>query len=232
MLDPVPPGGCLAFLDLSGVEGFIFFALRIFLAGVFAVVAWFVSGPVIRLLYRLAFHRPTPGPALFTGRAGSAVLVGVLVFLYFPLGGGLGWGWGPGSGGGPGLGPGLGGSPGTGTGKGEGKTSKEGTEQEPGKDVLRIELAWEGLYDEGSDRYYVVQGKGAPRALGDVEELLRQNPGRWGKVEVIMYKNGPDEKTLAVQQLKKLVAAQQPALEWVEPLQYRQIEKLVSKTKG
>src|SRR5207244_7010437 len=75
---------------------------RIAVAAGGALVGYFLSGPVLRALYRLAFQRPIPGWLLPLGKLGSAALIGLLIFFFLPLGGGDGWGWGPGWGAGAG----------------------------------------------------------------------------------------------------------------------------------
>src|SRR5947209_15607769 len=76
-----------------------------------AFVGWFVSDPLARVTYRLAAGKPIPGWTLPWIKVAGAILVGLLVYFFIPLGGGPGgWGYGPGLGGGPGKGPGEGGT--------------------------------------------------------------------------------------------------------------------------
>jgi len=214
--------GPLAFLDLSEFQGIIFFVVRLFLGIVAGFLAWLGSGPLLRLLYRLAFHRPAPSVPLTVGRLAVAILVGVLVFLYFPIGGGgLGWGWGPGSGGGPGAGPGKGG---TALGKGEGKekpgtTFKEPSEKEPAKELLTIALIPSKLYEPGSDRYYLVGGDWPPKTLQEVKKVLEAGKGRWAQLRIVIYANSVSEAAPAVHRLEEL--AEQLGVSWVRPPEFR-----------
>ena len=53
-------------------------------AGIGAALAgWFATGPVVRVLYRGAFHRPAPGWFMPWTRLGGAALLGFLVYYYF-----------------------------------------------------------------------------------------------------------------------------------------------------
>jgi hypothetical protein len=218
-----------AFLDLPDITGVVFFVVRIVLGVLAGFVAWLAGGPLVRLLYRLAFHRPAPALPVTVGRLGLGILVGVLVFLYFPVGGlGLGWGWGPGSGGGPGAGPGPGGTALGGSGE-KGKTGKiepttpDKGQTKRGKDVLTVELVTSKRYEPGSRRYYLVDGKGMPRTLAEVEAILKQGKGRWGQVRIVVYANaGYSDSEVgdhpAVTALKQL--ATRYGLPWEEPDEY------------
>jgi hypothetical protein len=198
-----------AFLDLSDLQGVIFFVVRIVLGVVAGFVTWLAGGPLVRLLYRLAFQRPAPGAPVLAGRLVLAVLVGVLVFLYFPIGGGgLGWGWGPGSGGGPGAGPGAGGSALGGSGE-KGQTHKIANTARKGQTisehgVLTVELVPSKLYKKDSYRYYLLGGKGPARTIEEVENALKQGKGRWRQMRIIIPPDSVDEGHDAVTALKKL----------------------------
>src|SRR5438034_1102815 len=68
-----------------------------------ALLGYFASGPVIRLLYRTAFHRPVPGWLLPLGKLSGGAILGAVLFFLVGLGG-TGLGFGPGRGNGPGDG--------------------------------------------------------------------------------------------------------------------------------
>jgi hypothetical protein len=222
-----------AFLDLSGIQQAIFFIVRVFLGIVAGLLGWLVGGPLVRLLHRLAFRRPAGGLPVFVGRLAIAVLVGFLVFWYFPIGGGgRGWGWGPGSGGGPGAGPGKGGTElDSGTGKGKGQyTAPENTARKPGKETLVIELIASKQYEPGSDRYYLVGGKLPALKLQEIGEILKTGEGRWGQVEIRIYANSVAEDHPAVVELKQLTERQ--GLRWVRPAEYLGKEKKIQDKEG
>src|SRR5262245_31833802 len=96
----------VAFIDLTAP---IFLVLRVVAAIGAALVGWFATGPVVRILYRLIVRRGVPSWVLPWSRLAGAMVCGFLVYYFLPLGGGPGWGWGLGAGGGPGRGPGQGG---------------------------------------------------------------------------------------------------------------------------
>ena len=85
----------------AGLTDAVFWALRAAAGLGGALVGWFVSDPLTRLLYRAAFAKPPPGWVLPWAKLAGAILVGLLVFFFIPLGGGPGgFGFGPGQGGG------------------------------------------------------------------------------------------------------------------------------------
>jgi hypothetical protein len=123
---------------------------------------------------------------LFLCRIVGAVVVGLLVYYYLHPGGSGGWGLG---GGGFGLGGG-----GTGPGSGGSGTSAETRKADNARttvktvaaDTLRIEMLGGGRY-KGEGRYYLIQGKQSARNLEEVETLLKQNKGRYRKLEIVIY---------------------------------------------
>jgi hypothetical protein len=207
-------------LDVGGIREIVTVALRGFVAVVAAFLIWIVSGPLLRLLYRAATRRPAPGWAVGGGRLASAVLVGLLVFWYLPLGGGGGSGWGLfGGGGGSGTGPGKGG-PGEGTGTGKEKTTKETRE---GKEVLLVELIVPRPGVEPDGRFYLVGGKEPPRKLEEIDKLLQENQGRFGQMEIRCYANTPAEESRPVRDLKALAVRR--GLTPVVPAEYLDKER-------
>jgi hypothetical protein len=173
-----------------------------------AIIGYFVMGPGLRLLYRLAFQRPVPGWLLPLGRLGGAALIAALIFFFLPLGGGPGWGWGPGWGAGPG----------DGTGKGESgdkvkvtNGAKKGTVREK----LVIELLGGKRYP-GEGRYYLIKSEPPPRTLGEVEEHV---------------KDKSDKLLVHVLITDESVAASHPAVARLrELLQRHQIPELLTPT--
>ena len=130
-----------------------------------ALMGYIFSGPTIRLLFRLAFHRPVPGWFLPLGRLGGAALLGALLFFLVSLGG-SGFGWGGPGGSGAGLGPGTGK---TGAGKNKPGT---GTGEKATREKMIIELLG-GDRVAGDQRYYLLKGEESAKTLGEVEDLLK-----------------------------------------------------------
>src|SRR5262249_62167112 len=84
---------------LDPLWGLLYDLMRLFFALAGAVIGWFVTPPLVRLLGRLAFHKPSPPLGPRPPPVPGARLVGVLVFPFFPFGrrgrGGGGPGGGP-----------------------------------------------------------------------------------------------------------------------------------------
>jgi hypothetical protein len=207
----------LANLDLSRVSDLLTIAARVVAGLVGGVIGYFVTGPVARVLYRLAFQRPIPEGLVMWAKVAGAIVVAVLVFLLFTFGlggsggfgfGGDGWGFGKG-------------------GHGDGKGDKEGhKETSPGKGkdketppekTLAVEIFVPRYEVEGTKRYYLVRETTAEpqfanvkayqerlKTLGDVEALLKQNAGRWTEMNIITYRNTPEQGGPLVENLTKL----------------------------
>lgn len=141
---------------------FLFIRIAAAIGG--ALVGYFLSGPVLRMLYRLAFQRPAPGWLLPLGKLSSATVIGLLIFFFLPLGGGDGWGWGPGWG----TGAGSDGGDKAGKSKGKQAASSEGAVREK----LEIELLGGKKY-AGDERFYLVKRTPPAKTLAEVEELLK-----------------------------------------------------------
>jgi len=165
-------------LGVIDVTATLLWVLRIGLALGGAVVGWFVSGPVIRLLYRGAFRRPAPGWLIPWARLGGAALIGLLVFYFLPLGwgGGGGWGWGLGAGGGPGLG--------TGDGSGYKRAEKAVLADKNGEaskkidlEALEIELVGGTRY-QGEGRLYLINRRQPAVNLAEVDDHIKKNKER------------------------------------------------------
>lgn len=149
----------------------IFWLIKIAAALGGAIIGYLISGPAIRLLYRLAFQRPAPGWMVPLGKLGGAALLGALFFFMVSLGG-SGWGWG---GGGGGSGDGVG--PGTGPTSGDKPKPGMGTNEKATREKLVIELL--GGNRVGADgRYYLLNGREPAKTLGEVEDVIKQKPDK------------------------------------------------------
>ena len=153
-----------------------------------AVIGWFVSDPLTRLLYRVSFKGATPTSVLlffkFTGATGLALLI----YISIQLGSGGGFGFGPGQGGNPGKGKGQGGD--------KGVAATDGKDKQPAKDktdvdvktaksieTIEIEIiSLKRLDDVDNGRHFLLRRKEPAVTLGQVEELFKKGPG---KIEVV-----------------------------------------------
>jgi hypothetical protein len=189
-----------------------------------AFLGWFVSDPVARITYRLAFQQPIPPWSLPWVKLAGAAVVGLLVYFLIPLGGGPGgWGFGPGLGGGPGLGPGKG-SPGKDTGvaakdagkKNDGDKPPEKHEtpetdnKKPADKVppagtrrtVEIEVLGGKRYP-GGERYYRVLPDGNPITLKEVEGYFKEHAGPL-ELRVVLTEDSPDYDIGPIEDLTRL----------------------------
>jgi hypothetical protein len=165
--------GGLLFAQFNFTEEMLW-GLR-FLAGlVGALLGWYASGPLLRLLYRVSFRRPIPGWLLPWGRLGAAVGLALLAFFFLPLGSGSsGLGWGPGHGGGPGLGSAAPPSA-------VNKDSAVPPRSKSAREIVDIEMLGGKNYP-GEGRYYLLNRTGPPRSLEEIKEYLAK---KGDKIEV------------------------------------------------
>lgn len=191
----------------------LFFIIRVAAGLGGAIVGWFATGPLTRLLYRLAFHRPVPNWLLPWTKMGGALLLGFLLFYFLPLGGGLGWGWGPGEGGGPGLGAGAGGGPGAGASgkdKKDGKDTGGGPDKQPPEKTVRqrVEIELIGPTDprfKEKDRYYLLKRAEPVMNLAEVEEYFKKHQDKI-EVHVILTDTSPGRFQGALGRLVELTS--------------------------
>jgi hypothetical protein len=140
------------------------------------VVAWFVAGPLLRLLARITLHKPMPRELLTLTRTGAAVLIGVFVYLLpIGLGGGAGLGLGSGSGSGSAGAGAAGGSGGTG---GDQKTGDQAKEKVTlPQETVTIELLGGERYKE-DERFYLLRRQPPAVKLQDLEDFFKKHQGR------------------------------------------------------
>jgi hypothetical protein len=190
--------GALAMIDVAAT---LLGLVRLAAAVGGALLGWFVTGPVARLLYRAAFRRPVPGWLLPWARLGGAALAGWLFFCFLPLGGSGGFGWGPGAGGGAGLGP----------GDGSGNTTladkaAPADEAASKKVLLEIELSGGTRY-RGDGRYYLIHRREPAVTLEEVEDYFKKNEGSLAEYVIIVLtpNQSVDELHPAVLRLKTII---------------------------
>ncbi len=166
--------------------------VRVALAIAGAFLGWFVCDPLARIGYRLVAGKPIPSWSLPWIKIAGAVLIGLLIYFFLPLGGGPGgWGYGPGPSGGPGKGPGEGG-PGkdavtrdadkkaTDKAPADAKDQARSTDKPPSTMVrkpVEIEVLGGKRYP-GEERYYLLRPAGKAMTLREVEEYFKQNGGK------------------------------------------------------
>jgi hypothetical protein len=178
----------LAFIDLSNIQGSILWVIRGVAAVVGAVFGWFLSGPLWKGLYRLAFQRAIPGSLLPMLRLGGAALAAVLVFFFLPLGGGGGWGgWGPGEGPGPGPGPGNGQAKNTTQPDKVVNNNKDSKAASAKKDRELMDIEILGGERVQEEKYYLVKRQEPPFDLDEVEYFLKDKTNL--EVRIIMTEN-------------------------------------------
>jgi hypothetical protein len=199
------------FAQTGGPTEMLFWLLR-FMAGLGgALIGWFLSDPIARLLYRVAYRKPIPDWSLPWLKLISAGLVGVLVFFFIPLGGGPGgFGFGPGAGGAPGKGAGDG-SKTTAPGKGgtpEKADAKAKVDTPTKKDLaakkpIEIELLGGTRY-QNDGKFYLLERKPPALALAEVEEYLKQHQAELSEVRILLTPESVDKGHAATVKLHKL----------------------------
>lgn len=174
-------------LDFSVSDGIYFFVRVIATVGG-AVVGWFATDPLTRMVYRLSFKGVTPMYVLLIAKIAGAATLALLIWFFLPLGGGGGLGWGAGPGGSPGKGPGQGGNKGPGTEPNtkDGKDTKNAKDPkgdttpkvEPHREPVKVEiLGGPRFKNDGEERFYLVLRKDeSARSLKELEEYLKKNP--------------------------------------------------------
>jgi hypothetical protein len=180
----------------------ILFALRV-AAGIGAgLIGWFGTGPLFRILFRMAFHRPTPRWLVGWARLGGAVGLGLLVYYFLPIGGGPGWGWGTGGGGGSGGKSGDNGGQ-VETDKTKDKTGKDVTK--PGKqarEVVDVELIGGARY-KGEERYYLLENKEPAKSREELRNHFEKNKERI-IVRIVTTPDSPGAGTGVLEELRTL----------------------------
>jgi len=167
------------------VTATVFWVVRIAATICGALVGWFATSPLARLIYRGAFHRPIPTWLLPWTRLAGAALVGLLIFYFLPLGGFGSLGWGPGAGGAPGLGAGSGsGKKEDGLKDDDGKNGSAQTSR-MGSETLDIELIGGTRY-RGDGRFYLMQGKEPVLNLEEVDDYFKKNKDRLAEYVTIV----------------------------------------------
>jgi hypothetical protein len=170
-------------------------------------------GLLAQLLLRVVTVRKPPRWSVQVVRLLGGVICGWIVALWLFGGGG------PGIGGSGGMGF------GSGTGQGEGKKTAEsgkkngGTAQTPSDQTLRIEVLGRAALTDADireERWYRIETSEGPRLLtfAEIKETIEkrqheQPPLR--RIEIVLYKDSPDEHVPIVNQLRTWAADQSGA---------------------
>jgi hypothetical protein len=202
-------------MSLFGLPEAALWVLRVIAAIGAVLVGWFVSDPLARVGYRLIAGKPIPGWTLPWIKITGALVLGLLVYYFIPLGGGPGgWGYGPGLGGGPGKGAGEGGTETQGK-AASGKTDK----QPPAKDkpaeespeaVVRKPVEIEVLGGKrypGDNRYYLLRSTDKAKTLQEVEGYFKEHAGKL-ELRIIVTSESPDNTITGVTDALQRVANQ------------------------
>ena len=160
-----------------------------------AVVGWFVCDPLTRLLYRLSFRAPTPGPVLLLSKGAGAATLALVVYFAIHLGGGGGFGSGPGPGGLPGKGPGKGGDKIIADGSAKDakivKDKVDGPKFNGKLETVHIEiLGGKRFDDDGKERFYLLERKSPAVNIDDVEEYFKKHEAKIHVVAVLTRDTG------------------------------------------
>lgn len=209
----------LAQLDSFDLPSLAMLGVKVFLAIAAGFAGFYLSTPLIALLYRLAFQKPAPQSVKVPGRLVCAMILGILAFFYIPLGsGGFGWGGGSGSGG-----PGDGGGQVANGKDTEKKDQNKGTGKNEKKkgETLAIEMMVSEVYQKNyrdTGKYYLIQGEKEPRTLEEIKALLTRNKNKWSQLEIIIYANSMASSHPAVLALEQ--TAEQFQLDVTRPTEY------------
>jgi hypothetical protein len=212
--------GCFAVLADLGLQDLLFWGVRIIAGLGGALVGWFIMPPLIRILLRLAFHKPAPNWVVSWLRLVGAVLFGIFVAFCVHLGGGFGFGPG-GGGGGYGSGSGKNGKGGDGTSKvADAKkvtdsSAKSAELENKARDSLPIELLGGQRY-KGDERYYLIERKEPARTLAEVDEFLQKNPGKYKMVQIVLTPESVFEEHRAVTSLRERVVQKYKLVPYIE----------------
>jgi hypothetical protein len=165
-------------------------------------------GLLAQLLLRVVTVRKPPRWSVQVIRLLGGAICGWLVALWLFGGGGAGIG----GTGGMGFG--------SGTGQGDGKKTAEsgkkngGSAETPSGQTLHIEVLGRAALPESdiqAERWYRIETKEGPRLLtfAEIKEAIekrQQEQPRLARIEIVLYKDSPDEHVLIVSQLRTWAA--------------------------
>jgi hypothetical protein len=177
----------MAFVDVNVIRDVFFLAVRFVVAlGGFAV-GYLLTGPLVALLTRVAFHKTLPQWLQTWCKVTGGILVALLAFWLVPIGG---WGGGPG-GGGKGTGGGTGNEVGSGSGKGTGSTTTAGKMPvdgtgKPADETGRLVIEMLGPQTAKEDKCYLINSQQPAVDFQTVETYLMDHRQRIKTVQILV----------------------------------------------
>ena len=145
-----------------------------------ALVGWFVTDPLTRLVYRLSFKGPTPPYVLFLSKGAGSATMALILYFAIHFGGGGGIGFGPGPGGLPGKGQGVGGDKGVvpNNGSKDSKPPQKDKLESPKKGIESIDIeiiSIKRFDDIENERYFLVKRTEPPLTPTQLEDYFKKN---------------------------------------------------------
>jgi hypothetical protein len=183
------------------------FALKVLATVSGGILGWYITPPVVRVLVRIALHKPAPGPLVTVSRVMGALIVGAIIWAIWSFGFGDGWGFGPGLGSGAGLGPGSGGKQAA-VKNGESKETTDKAKSSKNAEVpLPETLSIQMRGGAGVEKqFYLVQNQ--PMTLDEVRQVLEKQRDHLKTVEIVIDENSVPERHAAVLSLRRLAHSQ------------------------
>lgn len=187
----------LAWIDL-GLSDTLYTFVRLAAALGGLIVGWFVTGPIVRIVGRVATRKAVPSDIVSWSKVMGAMMTAALIYAFFPLGGPGGGGLGKGGGSGDGFGKGKNNGKGIGNGGGD---KKDGGKDNGGKrEPLTIELL--GGDNVKEHRYYLLDRKPPAVAIEEIEKLFQDKRGHF-QVTIVLTKDSVGERHNAVLRLQE-----------------------------
>ncbi len=189
----------------ADIRSLFFLALRVLAAAGGFLAGWYLTGPVVWLLARLAFHRNVPRWANYLCKLVGGVVVAVIVFWFLPLGSG-GGGGGSGGGTGKGVGPGTDGTGGKTVQSGKGEAKGEGGPKalaNKGTEIVVVQLL--GGKKVKDRKYYLVGNQSEPLDDAALHKYLKDNLQKIAVVEMVLTDDSVGEAHPAYRYVQQLV---------------------------
>jgi hypothetical protein len=189
----------IGFFDAGFIREAFFLVVRFIAALAGFVVGYLLTGPIVTLLARVAFHKTLPNWSLAWFRVIGGLCVALLVFWLLPLGGGGGGGGGKGSGGGTGDGQGPGSGKTTGPGAdGDRATGKTTGQAKPGSGQHKLVVEVLGPTTAKGDKYYRLYREEPAVDIDGVKSHLEKHRDSIRSMDIILTPQGASRTSQAV----------------------------------